>query len=122
MSTIKIPIKKILTEEIAIEEFQFIRNNPIASTIGGIGLGGLVAHDYHSNGYNSIGKYIGDKVDTVKNTTASALEATKNAIHGATSPSTSTNNHSGFSKAVPGTIKDPGHIDTSIHSSSTTEI
>ena len=117
-----IPIKKILTEEIAIEEFQFIRNNLIASTIGGIGLGGLVTHDYHSNGYNSIGKYIGDKVDTVKNTTASALDAAKNAIHGATSPSTSTNNHSGFSKAVPGTIKDSGHIDTSIHSSSNTEI
>ena len=78
-----IPIKKILTGE--IQEFEFIRNNPIASTLGAAALGGAVVHDYHANNYHSVGNYIGDKVDTIKNAVGTGVDAAKKAINTATS-------------------------------------
>ena len=78
-----IPIKKIITGE--IQEFEFIRNNPIASTLGAAALGGAVVHDYHANNYNSVGNYIGDKIDTVKKAVGTGIDATKKAINNATS-------------------------------------
>jgi hypothetical protein len=101
MNTIKIPIKQILTTPGTIEEFEFIRRNPIASTIGGALAGGAIAHDYHKNGYHSVGNYIGDKIDTAKSIGSSITNASKDALHKATGP---------------GTTKDPGHLDQSGHS------
>lgn len=99
MKTI-VPIKKILTNRISIEEFEFIRNNPIVSTIGAAALGGAAVHDYHSNGYKSLGKYFGDKVDTAKNAIGNGLDKTKEMIHGATGPNKT---------------QDPNHHDNSFH-------
>lgn len=87
MAKIIFPIKALLTGKAninQIEEFEFIRNNPIASTLGAAALGGAVVHDYHTNGYNSAGKYIGDKIDTVKNAIGSGVEASKKALNKAT--------------------------------------
>ena len=83
-----VPIKAILTGNAnihQIEEFEFIRNNPIASVAGAGALGMAAAHDYHTNGYHSVGKYIGDKIDTVKNAVGSGIDATRKGINSATS-------------------------------------
>lgn len=98
---IKIPIKRILTTPVTIEEFEFIRNNPIASTIGSALAGGAIVHDYHKNGYHSVGNYIGDKIDSAKSVGSSIMNASKDALHKATGP---------------GTTKDPNHLDQSNHS------
>ena len=97
----KIPIKQILTGNQPLEEFEFIRRNPIASTIGGAIAGGAIANDYHKNGYNSVGNYIGDKVDAAKSFGSSIAGHAKDMLHKATGP---------------GTIKDSGHLDHSSHS------
>lgn len=85
---ILLPIKAILTGNASIqqiEEFEFIRNNPIASTLGAAALGGAVVHDYHDHDYHSVGKYIGDKIDTVKNVVGSGIDAARKGINSATS-------------------------------------
>lgn len=87
-----VPIKAILTGRANIrqlEEFEFIRNNPMVSTIGAAALGGATVHDYHKNGYQSVGKYIGDKIDTVKNAVSDGADKTRETINNATKPSDS---------------------------------
>ena len=83
-NTITIPIKKILTNQIQIEEFEFIRNNPMVSTLGAAALGGAIVHDYHKNGYNSVGKYIGDKIDTTKEAIGSGVDSVKKGLNNLT--------------------------------------
>ena len=91
-----IPIKSILLGETnlqQLEEFEFIRNNPVASTVGAAALGEAVAHDYHKNGYNSIGKYIGDKIDNTKNFISAGIDKSKEIIHNKTTPEQHENLH-----------------------------
>lgn len=90
-----VPIKAILTGNASIqqiEEFEFVRNNPIASVAGAGALGVAAAHDYHTNGYHSVGKYIGDKIDTVKNAVGSGIDATRKGINSATSENSGMSN------------------------------
>ena len=92
-----VPIKAILTGNASIqqiEEFEFVRNNPITSVVGAGALGMAAAHDYHTNGYHSVGKYIGDKIDTVKNAIGTGIDATRKGINSATSE------NSGMSSAI----------------------
>ena len=84
MKIIQIPIKKIITGE--IQEFEFIRNNPIASTVGAGVIGGAIAHDYHANGHKSVGEYVGSKMDAAKNLVGSGLNKAKEATHDLTKP------------------------------------
>lgn len=82
-----IPIKNILTGRAniqQIEEFEFIRNNPVISTLGAAALGGAAVHDFHKNGYNSIGKYIGDKIDSVKTGISTGFDKVKETVNHAT--------------------------------------
>lgn len=88
-----IPIKDILLGNLNVqqlEEFEFIRNNPILSTLGAAAIGGTIANDYHNHDYHSVGKYIGDKMDTVRNTLTSGIDKTKSVVHDATKPAINT--------------------------------
>lgn len=78
-----IPIKQII-----LQEFEFIRNNPVASTIGGAALGGALVHDYHKSGAPGIANHIGNKMDTAKNWIHSVTGKEKSSEPGHTDPST----------------------------------
>lgn len=84
-----IPIKQII-----LQEFEFVRNNPVASTIGATALGGALVHDYHKSGAPGIGAHIGNKIDSAKSW-----------IHDVT----------GNSKLLPKRAAEPNHIDNSTH-------
>lgn len=82
-----VPIKAILTGNTSvqqIEEFEFIRNNPLISTLGAAALGGAAVHDYNTNGYHSVGNYIGDKIDSAKKLFSNGIDSTKESIHNVT--------------------------------------
>ena len=55
-----IPIKKILLE------FDFVRNNPAASTLGAAAIGGAVMHDFHKGNHKGVGGYLDSKIDQAK--------------------------------------------------------
>lgn len=84
-----IPIKQII-----LQEFEFVRNNPITSTVGATALGGALVHDYHKSGTPGIGVHIGNKLDSAKSW-----------IHDAT----------GKSNLLPKRAAEPNHVDTSVH-------
>lgn len=84
-----IPIKSILLGETTIqqlEEFEFIRNNPVLATLGAATLGGAIVNDYHNHDYHSAGKYIGDKMDSLKSAIGGGIEKTRSSIHDITKP------------------------------------
>ena len=56
-----IPIKQII-----LQEFDFVRNNPVASTLGAAALGGAIVHDYHKSGSTGIGNHIENKLSSAK--------------------------------------------------------
>ena len=85
-----IPIKQIV-----LQEFEFVRNNPVASTIGATALGGVLVHDYHKSGSPGIGNHIGNKLDSAKSW-----------IHDATG---------GKTGLIPKRAAEPNHVDTSVH-------
>lgn len=84
-----IPIKQIV-----LQEFEFVRNNPVASTIGATALGGALVHDYHKSGAPGIGAHIGNKLDSAKSW-----------VHDVT----------GKSNLLPKRATEPNHVDTSVH-------
>lgn len=112
---LEIPIKKILIGE--IQEFDFIRNNPITSTLGAAALGGAVVHDYHTNNHTSVGSYLGSKMDSAKNVIGSGFDKAKEMTHDLSKPSSpsshSDSNHIGHTPPSPASSE---HFDEHIHS------